>query len=199
MNYNLSIIQTKTILEKIKLYVKCNYENIQDNKKEESYKYNYDYFQYINTYKKETEKKIKLEFILCDKALCEIILSDFFRKENNNVNEILVLKILFSFKYDFSNIIDNNSEKIINYINNNNNEITDYLFSLDILENNSDIDLQYKIISRLIKYGIFLNTYKYKLESIKKNNLLKLSFIFNRNLLYKKKTFIFGSVFYFSN
>ena len=187
MNYNLSIIQTKTILEKIKLYVKCNYENIQDNKKEESYKYNYDYFQYINTYKKETEKKIKLEFILCDKALCEIILSDFFRKENNNVNEILVLKILFSFKYDFSNIIDNNSEKIINYINNNNNEITDYLFSLDILENNSDIDLQYKIISRLIKYGIFLNTYKYKLESIKKNNLLKLSFIFNRNLLYKKK------------
>ena len=182
MNYNLSIIQTKTILEKIKLYVKDKYENIQENNEKENYKYNYDYFQSIKIYKKDTENKIKLEFILSDKSLCEVILSDIFQREDNDDDEILSLKILFSFKYDFSNIIDKNNEKIRNYINKNNNKITDYLLSLDILDNNSNIDLQYKIISRLIKFGIdlFYRKYLYKLESIKKNNSLKLSFILNR-------------------
>ena len=60
---------------------------------------------------------------------------------------ILALKILFSFKYGFCDFIDKNSEEIIKCINNNKDIISYYLLSLDILENNSNIDLQYKIIS----------------------------------------------------
>ena len=198
MNYNLSITQTKTILEKIKLYVKRKYENIQEKKIKKNNKDGDDYYcPFIKIYKKDIEKKIKLDFILCDKDLCEVILSDIFQRENNNdEEEILALKILFSFKYDFSNFIDKNNEKIKNWINNNNNEITDYLLSLDILGNDSNIDLQYKIISRLIKFGIFLNInedkdhirkYFFKLKSFKKNNLLKLSFILNKDYIYEKK------------
>ena len=196
MNYNLSIIQTKIILDKLKLYVKRKYENIQKKTKKENNKYSYEYFPSIKIYKKDIDSKIKLEFILNDKALCEIILSDIFQREYNEDFSILALKILFSFKYDFCELIDKNNEKIVNFIKNNNNEITDYLLSLDTLDHNSNIDLQYKIISRLIQFGIFLNInedkdhirrYFFKLKSFKKNNLLKLSFILNRDLFYTKK------------
>ena len=127
INCYLSLTSVKAILEKIKLYGNRIYENI--NK--------YDY-------KSSDIEKEELEFILIDKALCEVILSDIFQRKNNM---ILALKILFSFKYGFCDFIDKNSEEIIKCINNNKDIISYYLLSLDILENNSNIDLQYKIIS----------------------------------------------------
>jgi len=103
---------------------------------------------------------------------------------------ILALKILFSFKYDFCDFIDKNSEEIIKCINNNKDIISYYLLSLDILENNSNIDLQYKIISWLIKFGIFLNG---GFSYIKTSNFVKLSFILDRSIVYRRMKWFFHS------
>ena len=196
MNYNLSIAQAKTILEKIKLYLEKKYENIEEKTIKEDKKYIYDYFPSIKIYKKDIENKIQLGFLLKDKDLCEAIVSDIFQRENNDDDRILAIKILFSFKYDFCNLIDKNSDTIKNCIKDNNNDITEYLLSLDTLDHNSNLDLQYKLISRLIKFGIYLNLkedkkqcyiHLFKFRSLKQNNILKLSLTLKRDLFYKKK------------
>ena len=176
INCYLSLNSVKAILEKIKLYGNRIYENKYENN------------QYV--YKSFDIEKVELEFILIDKALCEVILSDIFERKNNL---ILAVKILFSFKYDFCDFIDKNSEAIIKCINNNNDVITYYLLSLDILDNNSNIDLQYKIISRLIKFGIILNRGDYYYNKIIRN-FVKLSFIISKNSVYRR---IFSSLEWF--
>ena len=144
-----------------------------------------------NKYVIEIENNAIIDFFLSDKKLSEFILLDIFQRKKE---DFLSLKILFSFKYDFLEYINNYQEQIIKIISKNTYQFAKYLLTLDTLGTKNNIDLENKLIislsSLLIKNNIYLeevsNNLRYypddfilnNKNKIKKN-YSKLCFIFN--------------------
>ena len=184
--YNMSNMNLKNILEIILLLVKkCN---------ENQYKIKKD----IDNKDLEYEEKVKTHFILSNKNLCEYAVLDILKK---NKLDFLALKILFSFRYDFLDIIDKYKNHIIKLINAHNENFTKYLFSIDFSNNSPKIDLEQKTIMKLyniltkndIRLLYELPSYKnssYSIKkskkTIKKENFQKLCLICCEENSYKK-------------
>ena len=101
--YNLSNKNIKQILEIIILFIKKCYENQFKYKNEE------------NSKDLEFEEQIKAKFFLSEQYLGKLCLLDIFKR---NKLDFLALRIIFSFKYDYSAFINTNKKSIINLINN---------------------------------------------------------------------------------
>ena len=166
--YNLSNKKIKEILNVILIYNKQNYsEESEDVEQKES----------KDNYFLEIKERAEIDFFLLDKKLCEYILLDIFQRKKE---DLLSLKILFSFKYDFIEYIDSYQEQVINIIKNNEYEFTKYLLNSPIFEKN-DSSLESKLIISLAtlleKNNMKLSLFK-KDNNYSKKNFLKLCFLF---------------------
>ena len=196
IGYNLSNNNINQILQIILLFSKQKYhENNSSNI--EAHKNN------KISFESKDFIKIKLEFILTDEQLCKYTILDMFKK---NKKDVLALKIIFSFKYDFSELINTYqkeiSELLFSINDNFNNEFNEYLLNSDILEKNTNIDLENKIIEKLsnLLYKKSINLYLSK--PYKKINLKKLHLIIFEDenvFLLKMKSFTSKYLKYFIN
>ena len=90
-------------MEIIILFIKKCYENQFKYKNEE------------NSKDLEFEEQIKAKFFLSEQYLGKLCFLDIFKR---NKLDFLALRIIFSFKYDYSAFINTNKKSIINLINN---------------------------------------------------------------------------------
>ena len=161
--YNMSNSNIKELLNIIYIYKKENYSGTYENKNESL---------------SEIEEEAKVNFILLDNKLSEYTLLDNFQR---NKNDVLALKIVFSFKYDFCEYIHIYQEQIMILMKDNLMKFSKYLLNLDTLENNFNKGLENKLIKLLIdllpKNNLLLGYNKS--FKIKKNNYLKLYFLYD--------------------
>ena len=130
--YNMTDKSIKQILDIVFLFVKRAYEN-QFKYKQEGVNLNLDYIE-----------QEKIRFLLTNENLSKYSILDIFKK---NKSDFLALKLIFSFKYDFSEFIDSNKSQIIKLINKFKEKFTQYLYSFKFQNNN--IEIERKLTTKL--------------------------------------------------
>ena len=163
IRYNLSNKNIKQILGIIQLFIIKCYEN--------QYKYKIE----SNSKDLEFEEQIQAKFLLSEQYLGKLSLIDFFKKKKF---DFLALRIIFSFKYEYSAFLNSNKKHIINLINKYEEKFIKYLYSIDFSNINPNKEIERKIIFQL---SILLNKndinliYKPpRIIKVNKNNFQKL-------------------------
>ena len=175
--YNITNKGINQILDVLFLFVKRAHEN------------QYKYKQKGGNLDLDYIEQEKIRFLLTNENLSKFSISDILKK---NKLDFLALKLLFSFKYDFSEIIDSNKSHIIKLINKYKEKFCKYLYSLEFQNNNIKIEskLMMKLSNLLINNNVSLEDNLSK--KVDKINFQKLCLVcwnkesYNKFLIRKK-------------
>ena len=175
IKYNLSNKNIKQIMEIIQLFIRKCYDNQYKHKIEG------------NSKDLEFEEQIQAKFLQSEQYLGKLSLIYFFKKKKF---DFLALRIIFSFKYDYSEFLNSNNKHIINIINKYEEKFIKYLYSIDFSNINPNKEIERKIIFQL---SILLNKNEISLIykppriiKVNKNNFQKLCLVCFEGSSYKK-------------
>ena len=168
--YNMTSKVIKQILDILFLFVKRAHEN-QFKYKQEGENIDLDYIE-----------QEKTKFLLNNENLSKYSISDIFKK---NKLDFLALRLIFSFKYDFSEFIEPNKSQIVKLINKYKEKFSIYLYSLEFLNNNIEIERNVitKLSNLLINNDISLEN---NLKEANKINFQKLCLVCLNEECYNK-------------